>query len=143
MDVSTCLLLQQLLSCCNYCSRAATAAGAADAWFLMITGPRRHTQSTWNACQVVLTAKRVKELQTWVAFHQKHESLDTPVDVRTTLPLDCSTIEHVRIYVSEVRDERDPKQTIGFPQGHALGDRTFAGTFGVWNNPPYPEKCVF
>eukprot|EP00903_Cladosiphon_okamuranus_P010089 g9556.t1 len=44
--------------------------------------------------KVMLTPKRVKELQMWVAFHRKHESLDMPVDVGTRMPLDCSTIEH-------------------------------------------------
>eukprot|EP00752_Nemacystus_decipiens_P004809 g4376.t1 len=44
--------------------------------------------------KVVLTPKRVKELQTWVAFHREHESLDMPLEVGARLPLDCSTIEH-------------------------------------------------
>lgn len=41
--------------------------------------------------QVVLTPKRVKELQTWVAFHRKHQSLDMPLDMGT----ECATIEEV------------------------------------------------
>lgn len=32
-----------------------------------------------------------------MAFHRKHESLDMPVEVGTRVPLDCSTIEHVRL----------------------------------------------
>ncbi|CAM9779577.1 unnamed protein product [Ectocarpus sp. 4 AP-2014] len=43
--------------------------------------------------KVVVTPKRVEELETWVSFHRKHESLDVPLEVSTPLPADCSTIE--------------------------------------------------
>ncbi len=43
--------------------------------------------------QVVLTPRRVEELQTWVAFHRKHESLDMPLDMGTSL--ECATVEDV------------------------------------------------
>lgn len=44
-----------------------------------------------------MTPKRVEELETWVSFHRKHESLDVPLEVSTPLPADCSTIEDVRV----------------------------------------------
>jgi len=50
--------------------------------------------------QVVLTPKRVQELQTWVAFHRKHESLDMPLDMGTSLPLECATIEDVSFFAA-------------------------------------------
>lgn len=45
--------------------------------------------------QVVVSAKRIEQLQTWVSFHRKHESLDVPLQLSTSLPPDFTTIEQV------------------------------------------------
>ncbi|CAN0281743.1 unnamed protein product, partial [Hapterophycus canaliculatus] len=46
-----------------------------------------------TSSRVVVSAKRVEQLQTWVSFHRKHESLDVPLQMSTPLPPDFTTIE--------------------------------------------------